>query len=103
MKYLVLGWDGKDKDARKRRLKVREAHIKLGNKLRSKGYMDFGVAILDEQKRMIGSMLVCEFSSKKELNKWLAVEPYVQGMVWKRIEIHPCRVGPSFSDIRELK
>ena len=56
----------------------------------------WSVALLDEQEKMVGSVLITEFNSREELDKWLEIEPYVTGKVWEKIEVSPCRVGPSF-------
>jgi uncharacterized protein len=45
---------------------------------------------------MIGSMLIVDFPTLEDVHKWIAIEPYVTGDVWRKIEIKPCRVGPSF-------
>lgn len=97
MQFLVIGHDGKDADAIHRRMAAREAHIRLGDQMRDRGELLYAVAILDESQKMIGSVLIVDLSSRKELDEWLKVEPYVAGKVWERIEIQPCRVGPSFA------
>jgi uncharacterized protein YciI len=56
----------------------------------------YAVAILDGSDKMIGSVMVCEFESRKSVDEWLEIEPYVVGNVWQNIEIKSCRVGPSF-------
>jgi len=96
MQFIVTGYDGADEEAMNRRLLARPAHIELGNKLREEGKHLYGVALLSEEEKMIGSVLITEFDSREELDKWLAVEPYVVGGVWERIEVRSCRVGPSF-------
>lgn len=96
MQYLVLGYDGTDEDALSRRMAVREAHIALGDKMRAAGQMICGAAILDDADKMIGSVLICDFESRADLDKWLESEPYVTGNVWQKIDVQPCRVGPSF-------
>ncbi|HSA51406.1 MAG TPA: YciI family protein [Yinghuangia sp.] len=96
MQYLVIAYDGKDDGALDRRLRVREAHLRLGDEMAAAGRHLFGTAILDDEGRMIGSMLVVDYASRAELDAWLAQEPYVVGDVWREIEIKPCRVGPSF-------
>ena len=96
MQYLILGHDGTDAEAKNRRTAARPAHIALGDKLVSEGKLLFGTAILDDEGSMIGSMLVGEFENRSELDQWLEIEPYVTGKVWERIEVRPCRVGPSF-------
>lgn len=96
MQFIVTGYDGTDENAMERRLAARPSHIELGNKLREEGKHLYGVALLDEQDRMIGSVLITEFDSREELGKWLEIEPYVTGKVWERIDVRPCKVGPSF-------
>lgn len=96
MQFLVLAYDYKDPQALERRMKVREAHIKLVDQLRADGKLLFGTAILDDSETMCGSMLVGEFANRKELDEWLKVEPYVTGKVWETVEIKNCKVGPSF-------
>jgi uncharacterized protein YciI len=96
MQFLVLAHDGDDSDALARRLAVREAHLALGNKLRDEGKMLYGAAILDETSKMVGSVLICDFASRQDLDHWLEEEPYVTGQVWKNIEVRECRVGPTF-------
>jgi uncharacterized protein YciI len=100
MQFLVLGYDGTDEDALSRRLAVREAHISLGDKMRDAGQMLYGAAILDEAGKMTGSILICDFETREELDAWLKVEPYVTGEVWHKIEVKPCKVGPSFVGLK---
>jgi uncharacterized protein YciI len=96
MQFLVFGYDGEDAGALDRRLAVREAHIALGDKLRDEGKLLYGVAMLNDKGQMCGSVLVGEFVDRSELDKWLEIEPYVTGKVWQRVEVIPCKVGPSF-------
>jgi uncharacterized protein YciI len=98
MQFLVCGYDGMDGEALERRLRVRDDHIALGDKLVERGNMLFGVALLDGD-RMIGSALVVDFPSREAVDEWLEAEPYVVGNVWQRIEVTPCRVGPSFTHL----
>lgn len=97
MNFLVMGYDGSDPDALSRRMAARPAHIEMGTRMAASGGQLLGIALLnEEQERMIGSAILCDFPSRSELDAWLAEEPYVLGKVWERIEIFPCRVGPSF-------
>ena len=94
MQFIIIAHDYKD--GLNRRLAVREKHIELGDKMVAEGKQLYGVALLDNKNQMRGSVLVVEFSSRKELDEWLKIEPYVVGKVWEKIEITPCKVGPSF-------
>jgi uncharacterized protein YciI len=100
MQFMVLGYDGTDPMAVDRRLKARADHIALGDKLVKSGNMLFGVALL-ENNQMIGSMLIVDFPTREDVDKWLSVEPYVTGNVWQKIEITTCQVGPSFVKMLE--
>lgn len=96
MQFLLIAYDGTDDGAFDRRMAARPAHIELGDKMRDEGKLHFGTAILDDSGKMIGSMLVAEFDDRSGLDKWLEIEPYVAGKVWEKIEVRPCRIGPSF-------
>jgi uncharacterized protein YciI len=56
----------------------------------------YGAAILDDNEKMIGSMLVGDFDSREDLDAYLKEEPYVTGNVWDKIDVRPCRVPPMF-------
>jgi uncharacterized protein len=88
MQFILLGYDDIDEGAPARRLAARGAHLARFNEMYEKGTFQYGVAILDEGGKMIGSMIVCDFPSRERLEEdWLKDEPYVIGGVWKRIEI----------------
>ena len=92
MQFLVIGRDGKDEKAMERRLAARQAHIDLGEGLRQSGNMWYGAALWDDNNNMIGSMLLMDFPSEKELHEWLGKEPYVTGKVWEKVEVQKCNV-----------
>lgn len=68
----------------------------FGDKMKANGNYLMGVALLDESNQMIGSVMILDYPSRKELDDWLEIEPYVVNKVWKKIEIKPCKVGPTF-------
>lgn len=92
MQFLVIGRDGKDKKAEERRMVARSAHLKLGDKMEKADNRWYGCAILDNKRKMIGSMAVMDFQSRKDLEKWMKSEPYATGGVWKTIEVYKCDV-----------
>ena len=97
MQFIIIAHDYKD--GLERRLRVREKHIQLGDKLVLAGKSLYGVALLDNKGDMRGSVYVMEFPSREELDTWLQTEPYVKEKVWEKIEVIPCKVGPSFTKI----
>jgi uncharacterized protein YciI len=48
--------------------------------------------LLDDEGRMKGSALIIDFESYKELDDYIANEPYVVENVWEKIEIEPINV-----------
>jgi uncharacterized protein YciI len=95
MQFMVIGYDGTDADALARRLAVREAHLKLGKELHDAGKWLFAAGILNEAGTLIGSMIVCNFPSREELQRqWLEKEPYITGRVWQKVDIQRVQVAP---------
>jgi uncharacterized protein len=99
MQFIVLGYDGDDEQALERRMASRQAHLGLFRETVEKGTFLFGSAILNDEGKMIGSLIVCDFPSRQALEEeWLKTEPYVVGDVWRRIEIHPAMVPPFLTE-----
>ena len=95
MQFMVIGYDGTDPDALARRMAAREAHLKLGKELYDAGKWLYAAGILNEAGTMIGSMIVCDFPFRKELDRqWLEKEPYITGRVWQKVDIHRVQVAP---------
>jgi len=97
MQFIVIAYDGIDADAPHRRAAVREKHLELAREMHERGLWLYAAAILDDDGGMIGSMIVCEFSSLEEMQStWLSREPYIQGDVWKELEVNRAQVAPFF-------
>jgi len=95
MRFIVLGYDGNDDKAEERRFAVRKDHLKLAQELTSKGRWLYGCAILGENKKMIGSMIVCDFPDRQTLYKeWLDREAYILGGVWEDLKVNQAEVPP---------
>lgn len=92
MEFLVVAYDGKDADAKKRRLDARPAHLDGIHVLKANGSFINGGAILDDEGNMIGSTLYVEFPSRAALDQWLTNDPYVTGGVWVDVEVRPIRL-----------
>ena len=95
MQFMVLGYDGTDDKALERRLAARDDHLTQAKQLYDNGFWLYAAAILSEDGKMIGSMIICDFPSEEALKEvWLDKEPYVLGKVWQTIEIHRAQVAP---------
>ncbi|MEO9474282.1 MAG: YciI family protein [Cyclobacteriaceae bacterium] len=95
MNYLVIGRDGKD--AAERRQVQRQAHLESVGKMKAEGKVLYAVAMLNQGK-MVGSVMVFDFSSAEELEAWKSSEPYITGGVWEDVEITECAIPPSFQN-----
>jgi len=93
MQFLLVAYDGTDSGALERRMKVREDHFKRITLLKKTGEFLFGGAILDENGKMIGSMIVYDFPDRQSLDDKLKDEPYLTGGVWEKTEIRPFRLA----------
>lgn len=95
MQFLIIAHDYKEGGLQKR-LAARNEHVAMGNQMKNNGNYLMGVAILNENNQMIGSVMVLDYPSRSELEAWLKVEPYVVNRVWEKIKILQCKVGPTF-------
>ena len=101
MQFILIGRDGTDAGAMDRRMKARPGHIATCDRLQASGNMLYGAALLDDNDKMCGSVIFCEFPSRAELDAWLREEPYITGKVWASHEVSACRTGPSFEKTLE--
>jgi len=95
MQFVLVAFDDTDEEALNRRLAVREAHLQTGREMFASGRWLYAAGILSDEGCMIGSMIVCDFPSRQEMERqWLDKEPYILGNVWKNITIHRAQVAP---------
>ena len=91
MQYVVHAYDFPG--ALDRRLAVREAHLENVRKMKAEGTFHLGGALLDGEGRMIGSMMLVEFSDDAAVHDWLRGEVYVTGGVWEKVDVKPFRMA----------
>lgn len=88
MQFLVRAYDGAGK--LEKRMEVRPRHLE-GMKNLSDHIICAG-GLLDAEGKMKGSALIMDFESRKELDDYIANEPYVLEKVWEEIEVEPINV-----------
>jgi uncharacterized protein YciI len=93
MQFLLIAYDGTDQEALNRRMKVRGEHLEKIEILKNAGECLAGGAILDDNGKMIGSMIVYEFPDKESLEEKLKIEPYYTEGVWQKVDIQPFRLA----------
>jgi uncharacterized protein YciI len=91
--YLIIAQDGKDDDALNRRKEIRPQHLAGAKKLKEDNNFVIGGAMLDDDGNMHGSIMIVQFETKEDFQKWYDNEPYITGGVWKTIEVKPFRVA----------
>lgn len=97
--FIIIAYDAKDEKALERRMAARQAHIDGLNVLRAEGKAICGIAITGDDGKMIGSVVITNFASRNELDKWLETESYVVNKVWQDITVLNGNLGPSFADL----
>ncbi len=95
MQFIVRGLDGTDENALNRRMAARENHLAMAKKMYQKKNWLYAAAILSDDGKMIGSVIICDFESEEQMKeKWLDREPYIMGNVWEKVEITRAQVAP---------
>jgi hypothetical protein len=95
MQFIVIAYDGTDAKALERRMSVREEHLKQAKMFFDNGKWLYAVGILSDDGIINGSMVVCDFPSRIDLEEeWIKNEPYILGNVWDKIKIHRAQVAP---------
>ncbi|HEY1905641.1 MAG TPA: YciI family protein [Myxococcaceae bacterium] len=91
MTFLILAHDFRDPEAPLRRTQQRPAHLDGLRQMKAEGTFLDGGAMLDDEGRMVGSMILVEFPSRAEADAWLAADPYVTGHVWEHTTVRAIR------------
>jgi len=91
--YLIIANDGKDDGAFDRRKEVRPLHLAGAKKLKENNNFVIGGAMLDNDGNMRGSIMIVQFETQDDFQKWYDNEPYITQGVWKTIEVKPFRVA----------
>ncbi|CAE6693428.1 MAG: YciI family protein [Nitrospira sp.] len=83
MKFVILGFDGPDGQARR---KIhRPAHLANLEPLNRQGKVLLAGPFTDQT----GSLIIIEASSLEEAQKFAAEDPYTLHGIFERVEVHP--------------
>lgn len=91
--YLITAYDHTDEGALKRRMDVRPHHLDGARELKEKGNYVLGGAILNDDGKMIGSVMILQFENEEELEAWKQNEIYITGGIWESFDVKPFRVA----------
>ena len=91
--YLVTAYDYTDADAFQRRMNVRPHHLDGARELKANGNYVIGGAMLNDEGKMIGSVMILQFEAEEELQLWQQNEFYITQKIWESYDIKPFRVA----------
>ncbi|TFF30339.1 YciI family protein [Mucilaginibacter psychrotolerans] len=91
--YLVTGYDYTDEGALDRRMGVRPHHLDGAIALKASGNYILGGAILNDDGKMIGSVMVLQFENEEQLEAWKMSEPYITQKIWESVDVKPFKVA----------
>jgi len=98
MPFMVIAFDKPGPDSLNRRKTFRQAHLQLGKQMYEAGRWLYAAGILNEAGDLVGSMIVCDFPSREQLEQeWLCKEPYLTGQVWDKVDIYRVHPAPFMS------
>lgn len=83
MKFVILGYDGPEGEARRKI--YRPAHLANLEPLAHQGRVILAGPLTDKT----GSLMVLEFDSQAEAEQFAKQDPYTVNGVFERVEIHP--------------
>ncbi|GGH02291.1 YciI family protein [Mucilaginibacter phyllosphaerae] len=91
--YIVTGYDYTDEGAFERRMNVRQHHLDGAKVLKESGNYILGGAVLNDEGKMIGSVMVLQFESEEALEAWKQGEPYITQKIWETVDVKPFKVA----------
>ncbi|TSD66214.1 hypothetical protein FFF34_002090 [Inquilinus sp. KBS0705] len=91
--YIVTGYDYTDEGALDRRMSIRPHHLDGAKALKESGNYVLGGALLNDEGKMIGSVMVLQFESEEGLEAWKKSEPYITQGIWETVDVKPFKVA----------
>ena len=97
--YIVTGYDYTDAGALQRRMNVRPHHLDGVKALKDAGNYVIGGALLSEEGKMMGSVMIVKFETEEELEAWKQNEPYITEKIWESVDVKPFKVASVGNDL----
>ena len=91
--YLVTAYDYTDSGALQRRMNVRPHHLDGAKDLKENSNYIIGGAILNDEGKMIGSVMILQFETEEALEAWKQNEPYITQKIWESVDVKPFKVA----------
>jgi len=91
--YLVTAYDYTHVDALQNRMNIRPHHLDGAKEMKEKGNFILGGAMLNDDGKMIGSVMVLQFETDEELEAWKKKEIYITAGIWETVDVKPFKVA----------
>ncbi|WP_273772504.1 YciI family protein [Brucella intermedia] len=91
MQFTIIARDDTAAGTLERRLAAREQHMERIHAMKTEGTILDGGALIDDDGKMIGSVVLCEFPDRAALDAYIESEIYFTQNVWKDITVLPFR------------
>lgn len=88
MQFAISALDGRN--MLEKRIEVRPRHLE--NMAKYREHVVCGGALLDEEGKMKGSLLIMNFDSREQVDEYLDNEPYIREEVWQWVKVEPMNV-----------
>lgn len=89
MQFTIIARDDTAAGTLDKRLAAREKHMEGIHAMKAEGTIIDGGALIDDDGRMIGSVVLCEFPDREALRAYIDSEVYFTEGVWKDLMILP--------------
>ena len=74
-------------------MNIRPHHLDGAKSLKEGGNYILGGALLNDEGKMIGSVMVLQFESEEGLEAWKQSEPYITQKIWETVDVKPFKVA----------
>jgi len=91
--YIITAYDFTDTSALERRMNVRPHHLDGVKVLKDAGNYLIGGALLNDDGKMIGSVMILQFETEEALDAWKQNEPYITQNIWESVDVKPFKVA----------
>ena len=88
MQFIIKAYDGPG--MLEKRMEVRPRHLE--GMSRMSAHIVCAGGLLDEEGKMKGSVLILDYPSREDLDRYLENEPYMQEHVWEKVEVERLNV-----------
>ena len=90
---MIIANDGKDDGALNRSKEVRPLHLAGAKEVKEHNNFVIGGAMLDDDGNMRGSIMIVQFETQDDFQRWYDNEPYITQGASKTIEVKPLGVA----------